>query len=40
MTGVQTCALPISFVRDEKQKVKDVLGEAKIVRFARYAVGG
>lgn len=28
------------FVRDEKQKVKDVLGEAKIVRFARYAVGG
>ena len=28
------------FVKDDKQKVKQVLGEAKITAFARYAVGG
>ncbi len=27
------------FVRDEKQKVKDILGGAKITSFARFAVG-
>jgi translation elongation factor EF-Ts len=28
------------FVRDDKKKVKDILGDAKVVAFARYAVGG
>lgn len=27
------------FVRDDKKKVKDILGDAKILAFARYAVG-
>jgi elongation factor Ts len=27
------------FVRDDKRKVKDVLGEAKVTAFARFAVG-
>ena len=27
------------FVRDEKQKVKDVLGNAKVLTFARFAIG-
>jgi len=28
------------FVRDDKKKVKDILGGAKVTVFARYAVGG
>jgi len=28
------------FVRDDKKKVKEILGGAKVVAFARYAVGG
>jgi elongation factor Ts len=28
------------YVRDDKKKVKDVLGGAKVTAFARYAVGG
>ena len=28
------------FVRDDKKKVKDILGEATVTAFARYAVGG
>ena len=28
------------FVRDDKKKVADVLGEAKVTAFARFAVGG
>jgi len=27
------------FVRDEKKKVKEVLGNAKIVAFARFQIG-
>lgn len=27
------------FVRDDKKKVKDILGDAKVTAFARYAVG-
>jgi elongation factor Ts len=27
------------FIRDDKKKVKDILGKAKVVAFARYAVG-
>jgi len=29
-----------AFVRDDKKKVKDILGAAKVTAFARYAVGG
>ncbi len=28
------------YVRDEKQKVKEVVGDAKVTSFARFAVGG
>ena len=28
------------FIRDDKKKVKDILGDAKVTAFARYAVGG
>ena len=28
-----------AFVRDDKKKVKDVLGGAKVTAFARFAVG-
>ncbi len=28
------------FVRDDKKKVKEIVGDAKIVSFARFAVGG
>ena len=28
------------FVRDDKKKIKDILGEAKVTAFARFAVGG
>jgi len=28
------------FIRDDKKKVKEILGDAKVTAFARYAVGG
>lgn len=28
------------FVRDDKKKVKDILGDAAITSFARFAIGG
>ena len=28
------------FVRDDKKKVKQILGDAKVTAFARYSVGG
>ena len=28
------------FVKDDKKKVKEVLGQAKVTAFARFAVGG
>lgn len=28
------------YVKDDKKKVKDILGDAKVTAFARYAVGG
>ena len=35
----QNCLLEQPFIRDEDRTVKEVLGEAKIVAFARYEVG-
>ena len=36
----QNALLEQSFVKDDKKRVRDIIGEAKIMTFARFAVGG
>ena len=35
----ESALLEQPYVKDEKQKVKEILGSAKIMAFARFAVG-